>query len=172
MIVNIPFADSEQLYLSVSYTDAAVRQIGFRNSRNGDYELKNLQNSVSDTDSFAQQIKYEFEQYFLSADFPFSLAYQFTQGTEFQQKVWRSLLEIPLGAVITYGQLAVKLNSSPRAVGNACRHNPLALMIPCHRVVSASGLGGYAGDTLLIQKTNIDFLAIKKWLLKHEKADF
>lgn len=172
MIINIPFPDSKHLYLSVTYTDVAVTRVGLCSSRNRDYELKNLQNPVPDTNSFAQQIKYEFKQYFLSADFPFSLAYQFMTGTEFQQKVWCALLEIPRGEVMTYGQLAAKLQTSPRAVGNACRHNPLAVIIPCHRVISASGIGGYAGDTLSRQKTSIDFLAIKKWLLKHEKADF
>lgn len=85
-------------------------------------------------------------------------------GTRFQQRVWQALQNIPSGETLTYGELAKQLNSSPRAVGQACRNNPIPIIIPCHRVVSASGLGGYAGDT------GGKLMAIKKWLLRHEGA--
>ncbi len=68
------------------------------------------------------------------------------EGTEFQQRVWQALRAIPAGQVTTYGALAEKLGSSARAVGNACRRNPVPIMVPCHRVVARSGLGGFAGD--------------------------
>lgn len=86
------------------------------------------------------------------------------QGTPFQQKVWNELKKIPPGTVVTYGALAKKLGTSARAVGNACRRNPIPLVIPCHRVVSAQGLGGYGGDTQGAR------LRIKSWLLQHEGA--
>lgn len=86
------------------------------------------------------------------------------QGTPFQQKVWRELETIPAGEVVTYGELAHRLGTSARAVGNACRKNPLPLVVPCHRVVSTAGLGGYAGDT------GGEMLRIKSWLLQHEGA--
>jgi len=108
----------------------------------------------------------------LSAEAPFSLDCQLDSGTQFQQRVWQALLDIPVGKVLTYGQLATKLHSGPRAVANACRHNPLPVIVPCHRVVSAAGIGGYAGDTETIQNSEINFMAIKKWLLVHEKANF
>ncbi|MBT8127262.1 MAG: methylated-DNA--[protein]-cysteine S-methyltransferase, partial [Gammaproteobacteria bacterium] len=84
------------------------------------------------------------------------------QGTPFQQKVWNELKKIPCGTVITYGELANKLGTSARAIGNACRKNPIPLVIPCHRVVAANGIGGYSGDT------NGAWLRIKSWLLRHE----
>lgn len=84
------------------------------------------------------------------------------QGTDFQLRVWRALSDIPFGEVRTYGQLARQLRSSPRAVGNACRANPLPIVIPCHRVVSAQGIGGYAG------KISGSVLERKRWLLNHE----
>lgn len=84
------------------------------------------------------------------------------QGTPFQRSVWQELREIPLGETRTYGDIANKLNSSPRAVGNACRKNPIQIIIPCHRIISAKGIGGYAGETEGRQ------LNIKRWLLKHE----
>ena len=85
-------------------------------------------------------------------------------ATPFQRKVWRELKMIPSGQVVTYGELAKKLGTSARAVGNACRQNPVPVGIPGHRVVSASGIGGYAGDT------GGDLLRIKSWLLQHEAS--
>ena len=69
---------------------------------------------------------------------------------------------IPIGQVVTYGELAKALDSSARAVAGACRANPIPILIPCHRVVAATGLGGYMGET------GGEALAIKQWLLQHE----
>lgn len=84
------------------------------------------------------------------------------QGTDFQRTVWAQLQRIPAGTSTTYGQLAQALNTSPRAVGNACRANPCPIVVPCHRVVAAGGVGGYAG------RTGGRPLAVKRWLLEHE----
>lgn len=92
---------------------------------------------------------------------PFDIPCAFA-GTAFQHKVWNALKKIPSGKVVTYGELANKLGTSARAVGNACRKNPIPLVIPCHRVISSNGLGGYAGDT------SGDLLRFKSWLLQHE----
>jgi len=81
-------------------------------------------------------------------------------GTMFQTRVWAALQDIPLGNVITYGQLARHLNTSSRAIGQACRANPIAVLIPCHRVVAVNGPGGYMGKA---GKSDI-----KRWLLAHE----
>lgn len=70
------------------------------------------------------------------------------EGTDFQKQVWTALLSIPYGQTVTYGQLARKLGcpSAARAVGHACKQNPLPILIPCHRIVAADGtVGGYAG---------------------------
>lgn len=66
-------------------------------------------------------------------------------GTDFQTLVWRALLDIPYGETVTYGQLsrAVGCPGGARAVGGANAKNPLPIIIPCHRVVAAGGLGGY-----------------------------
>ncbi len=122
-------------------------------------------------DRFAQQILQQFENYFNRSHSNFSLPCQMSSGSLFQQKVWRALQRVPYGQVKTYGTLARELGSSARAVGNACRNNPFPVIIPCHRVVAASGVGGYAGDTLLRQKGKIDFMQIKQWLLVHEQAN-
>lgn len=67
-------------------------------------------------------------------------------GTPFQRRVWALALTIPRGRVRTYGWMADRLHSSPRAVGQALKANPFAPRVPCHRVVAADGVGGYAGQ--------------------------
>lgn len=83
-------------------------------------------------------------------------------GTPFQRRVWAALQTIPMGTVLTYGELARQLGTAARAIGGACRSNPIPILIPCHRVVSRQGLGGYAGEV------DGDLLNIKRWLLRHE----
>lgn len=118
----------------------------------------------SATNPTARRVVNELEAYFSRAEHAFSLDLALV-GTPFQRSVWCLLQEIPLGEVRTYGELAKQLNSSPRAVGNACRNNPIPVIVPCHRVVSAQGLGGYAGQT---RGPNMD---IKTWLLIHEGVE-
>lgn len=89
------------------------------------------------------------------------------QGTAYQRRVWQKLLQIPLGQLRTYGSIGKELAAedckstfSAQAVGGAVGHNPISVIIPCHRVVGSNGsLTGYAGG---IDK--------KVWLLKHEGA--
>lgn len=86
------------------------------------------------------------------------------RGTPFQRLVWQALAAIPPGHVLTYGELASRVGSAPRAVGQACRRNPVPVVVPCHRVVAASGVGGYAGEVAGAA------LQMKRWLLWHEGA--
>ena len=68
-------------------------------------------------------------------------------GTDFQRSVWQQLIKIPYGSKRSYGEIAKRLKSGARPVGAACGKNPLPILIPCHRVVGASGaLGGYSGE--------------------------
>lgn len=84
------------------------------------------------------------------------------EATDFQKRVLTTLQNIPYGETRTYGELASALQTSPRAIGNACRRNPLPLLIPCHRVVSQSGLGGFSGQT------NGTMIEVKQYLLTRE----
>ena len=81
------------------------------------------------------------------------------QGSDFRNEVWTEICRIPAGRVMSYSELAKKIDSGARAVANACRSNPFPGLIPCHRVVSVNGLGGYAGET------SGKFLEIKRKLL-------
>ncbi|HYG13010.1 MAG TPA: methylated-DNA--[protein]-cysteine S-methyltransferase [Methylophilaceae bacterium] len=83
------------------------------------------------------------------------------KGTPFQRRVWQAIAAIPSGKTLSYGELADRVGSGPRAVANVCGANQVPLFIPCHRVVAKNGLGGFMqGDAR--------GLAIKTWLLEHE----
>lgn len=85
-------------------------------------------------------------------------------GTPFRNRVWGALRQIPAGRTRSYGELARALSSAPRAVGQACGANPVPIVIPCHRVVAKDrSLGGF------MNATGGDPLAIKRWLLEHER---
>jgi methylated-DNA-[protein]-cysteine S-methyltransferase len=119
---------------------------------------------VGEDSKLLNTIKMQLEAYFedpqIDFDIPLSMS-----GTSFQQRVWSALREIPPGQTRSYGDLAKTINSSPRAVGNACRRNPIPIIVPCHRVVSASGIGGFAGAT------EGEHIRIKRWLLAHEGVE-
>jgi methylated-DNA-[protein]-cysteine S-methyltransferase len=82
-------------------------------------------------------------------------------GTPFQQKIWQAVRDIPMGTVMSYGELAHEHGTGPRAVARVLASTCIPLVIPCHRVVAAGGrIGGYGSQGV----------AHKKWLLKHEGA--
>lgn len=83
-------------------------------------------------------------------------------GTPFQLRVWHALIRIPPGSPTTYGALARRLGTAARAVGQACGSNPIPLVVPCHRVVAAQGLGGF------MHASTGEPLGVKRWLLRHE----
>jgi methylated-DNA-[protein]-cysteine S-methyltransferase len=66
-------------------------------------------------------------------------------GTDYQRRVWAALRRIPLGEVRTYAEIAREAGGGPRSVGGANAHNPIPIVIPCHRVVATGGIGGYSG---------------------------
>ena len=86
-----------------------------------------------------------------------------SQGSAYSNAVWRALLAIPVGEIQTYSGLARMLNSGPRAVAGACRNNPYAGIIPCHRVVAKNGVGGFMGQA------EGEFVELKRRLLEYER---
>ena len=116
------------------------------------------------TDVATAQVVTQLQGYFHDAHTPLTVLL-LLEGTAFQRRVWEALQTIPPGTVLTYGELAKRLGTAARAIGGACRANPLPILIPCHRVVGQQGLGGYAGAV------TGDPLGVKCWLLRHENAD-
>jgi len=111
----------------------------------------------------ARQVCAQLKAYFADPRTRFDLPLA-PDGTLFQQRAWRALQRIPAGTARTYGELARTLKSAPRAVGGACRANPIPIVVPCHRVIAASGPGGFMGAT---RGRAMD---IKHWLLAHERT--
>ncbi|MCP5196828.1 MAG: methylated-DNA--[protein]-cysteine S-methyltransferase [Gammaproteobacteria bacterium] len=119
----------------------------------------------SPMDAATQAVVTQLEAYFHDPRALFTLPLA-PQGTAFQQRVWAALQAILPGTVLTYGELARQLDTAARPIGGACRDNPIPILIPCHRVVSQRGLGGYAGEV------TGGPLGIKRWLLRHEGMDY
>jgi AraC family transcriptional regulator, regulatory protein of adaptative response / methylated-DNA-[protein]-cysteine methyltransferase len=102
----------------------------------------------------------ELKEYFKGTLTQFKTPYR-VFGSPFQQQVWQALYQIPYGETRSYAEQSMSLGkpNSYRAVANANGANPLAIIIPCHRVIASDGtLGGYGGG-----------LAVKRWLIEHEK---
>lgn len=112
--------------------------------------------------AFARRVCRTLERYFADPRRPLRLPLAL-EGSEHQRRVWRALTRIPLGEVRSYGELARRLRSSPRAVGGACRRNPVPIIVPCHRVVGQAGIGGFMGQQ------SGSAMKIKRWLLAHEQ---
>jgi methylated-DNA-[protein]-cysteine S-methyltransferase len=145
--------------------DAPFGKVGIRVEGASVREIVYLPGSVANVEPdspLAQQAVAQIEQYFAQASASFDLPLA-EIGTAFQRRVWQAICEIPPGAVQTYGQLAKTVDSHPRAVGQACGSNFFPIVIPCHRVVASSGIGGFAhhGDDGYYRN-------VKRWLLAHE----
>jgi methylated-DNA-[protein]-cysteine S-methyltransferase len=105
----------------------------------------------------------QIERYVGDPEFRFDLPLA-RRGTPFQRRVWGRISAIRAGRTRSYGELARELGSAARAVGQACGANPLPLVVPCHRVLAAGGIGGFAHHERGFH------LSVKRWLLAHEGA--
>jgi methylated-DNA-[protein]-cysteine S-methyltransferase len=109
----------------------------------------------------AERAARQLERYRADPDTAFDLPLDIV-GTDFQKRVWEAMRAIPRGRTRTYGELAAELGGEARAVGQACGDNRLPIVIPCHRVVAADGIGGFA------HATGGYLIEAKRWLLAHE----
>jgi methylated-DNA-[protein]-cysteine S-methyltransferase len=119
---------------------------------------------IKPQNQLAKEAINQFKAYFQNPQYQFDLPLKPT-GTVHQSKVWKSVLDIASGQTTTYGEIAQKIKSGARAVGTACGANPYPLVTPCHRVVSAQGLGGF-----MKEDAPGFYRQIKIWLLRHEGA--
>lgn len=118
---------------------------------------------VKPVKSFDVEVARQLQAYFRDPNFKFSLALC-DAASDFQQRLRRQLVKTKPGKPETYGSMAQRLGSAPRAVGAALRANPVPLVVPCHRVVGANDTGGFSG------KRHGRLPAIKRWLLNHEQG--
>lgn len=133
--------------LSVSERDGAVVRLAWSAEATGQSAL---------LDRALEQLRAYFAGELTEFDLPLQV-----EGSEFQKAVCAAMLAIPFGETRTYGDIARDLGAPPQPVGNACGGNPIPVIIPCHRVLSASGLGGFSGQ---------GGVETKVALLKHEGA--
>ena len=125
------------------------------------FYIKTKQDSYIPATGFGAKVHQQIMEYFELQRTEFDLPIDI-QGTAYQNRVWSEVAKIAYGESLTYGDIAKAINSGPRAVGNACRHNPIPIIIPCHRVVKKSGIGGYCGSVVGKE------IQQKDWLLRHE----
>ncbi|UGS34345.1 methylated-DNA--[protein]-cysteine S-methyltransferase [Capillimicrobium parvum] len=143
--------------LSLTARDGALTHVHMHEQR---HAAAPAPDALRDDAAFPEAVR-QFAEYFAGERTAFDLALA-PGGTPFQLRVWEALREIPYGETISYGELARRVGSPGafRAVGLANGRNPLAIVVPCHRVIGADGgLTGYGGG-----------LERKRWLLAHEAA--
>ncbi len=158
---------SSQNYASIFTTDIATIGLQFEGSKLIKVEYLTNKAQKAPTTKLAGSVKSKIEKYLDSKSKIKNIKVDMQLDvTPFQEEVLKQLQAIPYGETRTYGEIAKILNTSPRAVGNACRNNPLPIIIPCHRVVAASGIGGYDGAR------SGKLLEIKRELLAREGVVF
>ncbi|WP_037310794.1 methylated-DNA--[protein]-cysteine S-methyltransferase [Ruegeria halocynthiae] len=134
--------------LGVEETDGAITRLVW-NGRDDEPDTPLLQEAAAQLTAYDQGRLERF-------DLPYRVA-----GSEFLQQVCDLMFAIPLGDTRTYGDIAKELGQPPQPVGQACGANPIPVIIPCHRVLAANGLGGFSGD---------GGVETKVALLRHERA--
>ena len=131
------------------------------------------QDIVVEDDPILTETAKQLEEYFARKRKDFDLPLLMS-GTDFQQRVWKVLQDIPYGEVLTYSEIAEKADSPKafRPAGGACRANHFTVIVPCHRVLSKSGAyTGYAGDKVFMKENLLDFEAGKGKLFENMKGD-
>ena len=146
----------------VSFLETPIGFLRILSRGSGITEIKFMDfDGPEDPDVHTESAKTQLREYFDGNRSAFQLELQ-PEGTEFEQKIWDYLLDIPQGSTTTYGTIAKKIGDekASQAIGKANGKNPIAIVIPCHRVIGADNkLTGYAGGP-----------ERKEWLLKHEGA--
>jgi len=153
------FALAYTLKLRVPFGVLGVRESG--DAIVGIDYLPSRTDELAPRTELARRARDEFLAYLSDPKWTFAVSSRLI-ASDFERDVWDAIREIPSGQVRTYGDIAKRVRSIPRAVGGACGRNPLPLLVPCHRVVAAGGIGGFMGGR------EDDPLAIKRWLLRHE----
>jgi methylated-DNA-[protein]-cysteine S-methyltransferase len=120
---------------------------------------------ISPKNPLAERAAKQLERYRDNPDTTFDLPL-LIEGSELQRGVWDAMCAIPRGRTRTYGELARELGAEARAIGQCCGDNRLPIVIPCHRVVAADGIGGFG------HATSGYLLEAKRWLLMHEAPAF
>lgn len=119
----------------------------------------------SSTDPFIEEVRHQLKRYFNHDLTTFSLPVEWKRGTPFQHEVWEAMQSIPYGEVLSYSALAYNIGrpKACRAVGQACKNNPIGIVVPCHRVIGKDGsMTGYSGKAHTdLKRKLLDFESIQ-----------
>lgn len=151
-MMNVSYYDTEIGKIKIEENGVAITKIEFMG--------QDIQEELGNETELLKETIRQLEEYFRGVRKDFDLPLE-PNGTEFQRRVWKSLIEIPYGETRSYSEIAKAVGNEKacRAVGMANNKNPIPIIIPCHRVIGANGkLVGYAGG-----------LDVKEKLLKLEK---
>jgi methylated-DNA-[protein]-cysteine S-methyltransferase len=158
MVSSLAFA-SPVGCLTVTETDGTITALGW-----GDVERERLARNAPEATPLLHEARRQIEAYFARRLDRFDLPLG-PCGSPHEQRVWVALRQISYGETRSYSELAFAVGSGPRAIGRACGGNPIAIIIPCHRVLAKGGLGGYSGGQGLPTKRFL--LALEGAILPH-----
>ena len=156
-LINAPFG---QVSITVHYQQLMIKLLPQLSNAQQLPDHDKVTLEKTSTHSLVSMACQQIMQYLQQANITFNLPAN-QQGTVFQKRVWQAISDIPCGQTRTYTDIAQQVGSGARAVANACGANQLPLVVPCHRVLAKSGLGGF-------MQGERDGLLIKQWLLQHE----
>lgn len=151
--------------LFIEYNDEALHAVRFWEQ--GEHPPAGTRVEPTRDDPMGWRIAEQLREYFAGTRETFDIPLS-AEGTEFQHRVWDALCAIPFGHTRTYVDVAKAIKSkAPRAVGQANARNPIPIIVPCHRVLSATGgIGGYMGSAV-----EGESVSLKRWLLRHEGVE-
>lgn len=156
-----PLLDSHSARISTPFAVLGIRTAG--EHLTGIEYLPRGAATLAPVNRFAERVCRQLEGYLDDPEYRFDLPFDF-RGTDFQCRVWRAIHAIPPGRTASYTDLARKLRTAPRPVGGACGANRIPIIIPCHRVLAADGIGGF------MHSRGGYPIEVKRWLLRHEGA--
>ena len=139
--------------------------INSRNEKVSELKFNTSLKKIESKNIFLREVCRQLELYFKKKLYVFDVPYTII-GTNYQVRILKEVAKISYGNTITYSEIAKLNKTHPRPVGNACRNNPIQLLVPCHRVVGINNIGGFSGEDI---KENGDMMFIKRSLLKLEK---
>ena len=155
----LPLLDSYAARMATPFAVLGIRTTG--DTLTGIEYLPRGAATLAPLNRLTERVCRQIERYLDDPRFRFDLPFDY-RGTDFQCRVWRAISGIPSGRTLTYVDIARRLRTAPRPVGGACGANRIPLVIPCHRVLGANGLGGFMNARSGFP------LEVKRWLLRHE----
>jgi len=155
----LPLLDSYAARMATPFAVLGIRTTG--DTLTGIEYLPRGAATLAPLNRLTERVCRQIERYLDDPRFRFDLPFDY-RGTDFQCRVWRAISGIPSGRTLTYVDIARRLRTAPRPVGGACGANRIPLVVPCHRVLGANGLGGFMNARSGFP------LEVKRWLLRHE----